>query len=67
MSVMEKPRPSKSGYGFYKKKGLEKALLIHLSRETHKKLRRKAFMHELSIQKTVRQILEEAVKNDPLS
>ena len=64
---MEKQKSGKSGYGFYKKQGLEKALLIHLSKDTHKKLRRRAFMHELSIQKTVRHILEEAVKNEPIS
>lgn len=63
---MAKQKNGKSGYGFYKRKGLEKALLIHLSKETHKKLRRRAFMDELSIQKTVRHILEEAVKNEPI-
>jgi hypothetical protein len=63
---MDKKKNSRSGFSFYKEKGLEKALLIHLSKETHKKLRRRAFMNELSIQKTVRQIIDEAVKNEPL-
>lgn len=57
----------KEGFSFYKKKGLEKALLIHLTKETHKKLRHRAFMNDLSIQKTVRTIIEDAVKNEPLS
>lgn len=62
-----KKKNKRSGFTFYKKKGLEKALLIHLSTETHKKLRHRAYMKELSIQKTVRQIIKEAVKDEPLS
>jgi hypothetical protein len=61
---MRKPKTGKAGFSFYKRKGLEKALLIHLSKETHQKLRRRAFMDELSIQKTVRRIIEEAVRNE---
>ncbi len=64
---MVKQKVKHNGFAFYKKKGLEKALLIHLSKETHKKLRRRAFMKELSIQKTVRQIIVEAVKDEPLN
>lgn len=64
---MVKTTERRSGFTFYKKKGLEKALLIHLSKETHRKVRRRAYMNELSIQKTVRQIIEDAVKNEPLS
>ena len=64
---MPKKNIKQSGFSFYKKKGLQKALLIHLSAETHKKLRHRAFMKELSIQKTVRQIIDDAVKEEPLS
>ncbi len=64
---MENKNIGKSGFTYYKKKGLEKALLIHLSKETHRKLRRRAYMKELSIQRTVRGIIEEAVKNEPLT
>lgn len=64
---MAKRKAGSGGFSFYKKKGLEKALLIHLSKETHKRLRHKAFLSELSIQKTVRQIIDEAVKNEPIS
>jgi plasmid stability protein len=62
---MTKPKIGKSGFSFYKERGLEKALLIHLSKETHRKLRLRAFTKELSIQKAVRQIIEDAVKNEP--
>ena len=66
-SVRKIKYDKRSGFGFYKGKGLGKALLIHLSVETHKKLRHRAFMKELSIQKTVRHIIEEAVKDELLS
>ena len=67
MTDMPKQRKGREGFSFYKKKGLEKAILIHLSKETHKRLRHRAFMGELSIQRTVRNILEDAVKNEPLA
>jgi predicted transcriptional regulator len=52
------------GTEFYKKKGLEKAITIHLSKELHDKLRRLAKKEERSLQITARRILEEWLKRE---
>jgi predicted DNA-binding protein len=52
------------GTEFYKKKGLEKAITIHLPKELHARLYRLAKSEERSLQITVRRILEERLKGD---
>jgi len=50
------------GTEFYKKKGLEKSVTIHLRKELHDKLRRLAKVEERSLQITARRILEIAIE-----
>lgn len=51
-----------TGKEFYKKKGLTKALTIHLTKEAHSRLLRLARKQERSLQITARRILEEHLK-----
>jgi len=52
------------GTEFYRKKGLEKAVTIHLPKELHDKLRRLAKKDERSLQITARRILEDGLKRE---
>jgi hypothetical protein len=50
------------GTEFYKKKGLDKAITVHLSKESHDKLKLLAKKEERSLQITARRILEAHLK-----
>jgi predicted transcriptional regulator len=52
------------GTEFYKKKGLEKAITVHLSKDLHEKLRRLAKKNERSLQVTTRRILEDGLRKN---
>lgn len=52
------------GTEFYRKKGLEKAITIHLSKVFHDRLFQLAKKNERSLQVTARRILEEGLKRE---
>jgi len=52
------------GTEFYRKKGLEKAITIHLPKELHDKLLKLAKKEERSLQVTGRRILEEKLRRE---
>jgi predicted transcriptional regulator len=54
-------KPKRRGDVYYKKLGLTKPLLIHVSPELHGKLSKLADAEERSLQVTVRRILEKYV------
>lgn len=52
------------GTEFYKKKGLEKAITIHLSKDFHLRLKKLAKKEERSLQVTARRIIENQLEKD---
>lgn len=52
-------RSNPVGTEFYKKKGFDKSFTIHLPKDLHARLQKRASQEERSIQTTVRLILEQ--------
>jgi hypothetical protein len=52
----------RAGTYYYRRAGYTKGLMLHISEATYEKLRRRAFREERSLQKTVRLIIEKALK-----
>lgn len=60
---MTKKKPyDKGGVVYYQKKGLGKSVILHLSAETHKKLKYLAWYKETSVQKLSVKAIEDLVK-----
>ncbi|MBK8125813.1 MAG: hypothetical protein IPK56_03750 [Elusimicrobia bacterium] len=53
----------KGGIVYYQRKGLEKSVILHLSPETHKKLKYMAWLKETSVQKLLAKTIEALVKD----
>jgi hypothetical protein len=61
---MPKMKPyDKGGNLYYLKKGLQKSVILHLSPETHKKLKYMAWLKETSVQKLLAKTIETLVKD----
>jgi hypothetical protein len=59
---MAKEEKEKGGIDYYKRKGLQKSIILHLSSETHKKLKYLAWHRETSVQKLLVKTIEDIVK-----
>ncbi|MBK7207380.1 MAG: hypothetical protein IPH91_03760 [Elusimicrobia bacterium] len=53
----------KGGIVYYQRKGLKKSVILHLSPETHKKIKYMAWLKETSVQKLLAKTIEALVKD----
>jgi hypothetical protein len=53
----------KGGVVYYQRKGLQKSVILHLTPETHKKLKYMAWLKETSLQKLLAKTIDGLVKD----